>query len=710
MTWLRKIWLPLLCAAAALLVVLTQPVALQILRNAQFDQFQRWQPRTYVDNGVVIVDLDDESLRRLGQWPWPRTQLAALVDALRAHGAGVIALDALLVEPDRTSPRLVSAQWDLAPAVRQVVDALPDHDAVLAQSLAKGVVVLGMVLVQGTDKTAPALPATLPYRVMEMGERSSVYLHRFDSATLPLPQLLHASSGLGALNFVADADGVVRRVPLVFSVGQKVIPSLVAETLRVAQGAQNYVIKGADRSGAGLQELRIGKITVPTTAEGEMWVHYTPNVPARFEPAWKVLAGAVPPQRVAGKLVLVGSSAQGLMDMRVSPLGEVMPGVTAHAQALEQILAGQTLLRPSWATGLEALLAVLGCLAIGLVATAARAAISAVFSFTLVALALGLAWWAFSSQHLLISVLNPVVGMMFTFLLCSVVHHLATEREQRWIRQAFSRYVSPNRVEHLVSHPEQLELGGKRQECSFIFTDLAGFTTMMEAMDPAPAVAVLNAYLDRMIAIAFAHGGTLDRIMGDAVAIVFSAPIPQSDHRQRALDCALAMDAFASVYATDVQSTQGIAFGHTRIGVHTGEVIVGNFGGSTMFDYRALGDAVNTASRLEGVNKHLGTRMCVSADTLAGCQDTPARPVGQLVLKGKTQSLQVFEPMAAQTMGYAPLTEYEDAYAAMEAQSPTAPPAFSKLAQRFPQDPLVNLHAQRLQSGALGTRIVLQDK
>ena len=590
MTWLRKIWLPLRCAAAALLVVLTQPVALQILRNAQFDQFQRWQPRTYVDNGVVIVDLDDESLRRLGQWPWPRTQLAALVDALRAHGAGVIALDALLVEPDRTSPRLVSAQWDLAPAVRQVVDALPDHDAVLAQSLAKGVVVLGMVLVQGTDKTAPALPATLPYRVMEMGERSSVYLHRFDSATLPLPQLLHASSGLGALNFVADADGVVRRVPLVFSVGQKVIPSLVAETLRVAQGAQNYVIKGADRSGAGLQELRIGKMTVPTTAEGEMWVHYSPNVPARLEPAWKVLAGAVPPQRVAGKLVLVGSSAQGLMDMLVSPLGEVMPGVTAHAQALEQILAGQTLLRPSWATGLEALLAVLGCLAIGLVATAARAAISAVFSFTLVALALGLAWWAFSSQHLLISVLNPVVGMMFTFLLCSVVHHLATEREQRWIRQAFSRYVSPNRVEHLVSHPEQLELGGKRQECSFIFTDLAGFTTMMEAMDPAPAVAVLNAYLDR--------------IMGDAVAIVFSAPIPQSDHRQRALDCALAMDAFASVYATDVQSTQGIAFGHTRIGVHTGEVIVGNFGGSTMFDYRALGDAVNTASRLEGVNKH----------------------------------------------------------------------------------------------------------
>lgn len=711
MPWLlRKVWLPLLCTAAALLVVLVQPVALQALRNAQFDQFQRWQPRPYVDNGVVIVDLDDASLRKLGQWPWPRTQVAALVDALHAQGAGAIALDVLLVEPDRTSPRLASAQWALSPGVRRAVEALPDHDAVLAQSLANSGVVLGMALVQGADKTARALPATLPYRVMQMGEDSRVRLHVFNGATLPLPQLLHASSGLGALNFVADADGVVRRVPLVFSVGQTVAPTLVAETLRVAQGAQNYLLKGAGHSGAGLQELRIGNIAVPTTAEGEMWVHYSPNVPQRFEPAWKVLAGEVDSQRIAGKLVLVGSSAQGLMDMRVNPLGEVMPGVAIHAQALEQILAGQTLQRPSWATGLEALVAVLGCLAIGLVATTARAAISAVFSLTLVALALGLAWWAFSSQHLLISVLEPVVGMMLTFLVCSVLQHLVTERDQRWIRQAFSRYVSPNRVEHLVNHPEQLELGGKRQECSFIFTDLAGFTTMMEAMDPGPAVAVLNAYLDRMIAIAFEHGGTLDRIMGDAVAIVFSAPIPQSDHRQRALDCALAMDAFASKYANHVQSTQGIAFGHTRIGVHTGDVIVGNFGGSTMFDYRALGDAVNTASRLEGVNKHLGTRMCVSAETLAGCHGTPVRPVGQLVLKGKTQSLQVFEPLAAQASGYAPLTEYEEAYVAMEQHAATALDAFTRLSQRFPQDPLVRLHAQRLQKGERGSRIVLQDK
>lgn len=713
MGWLRRAWLPLLCAAVALVSVLTQPVALQVLRNAQFDQFQRWQPRPYVDAGVVVVDVDDESLRRQGQWPWPRTRVAQLLDALRAQGAIVVAMDVLLVEPDRTSPQRVAAQWPLAPSVRQALDALPDHDQVLAHSLGNGGVVLGMALEQASASTASglqALPGTLPYRVMQMGESAQQRLHAFDGATLPLPPLLEAASGVGALNFIADSDGVVRRVPLLFAVGNQVAPSLVAELLRVAQGGHNYLLKAVAAPGVGLQELRIGPLAVPTTAEGEMWVHYSTEVPARLEPAWKVLEGASAPQRFADKLVLVGASAQGLMDLRVNPMGQVMPGVLAHAQALEQILTAETLQRPAWAQGLEALVVVLGCLCLGLVATTTRAAVSASGALALVgATGLG-AWWAFSHEHLLLNALEPMVWMALTYLLCGGLHHLATEREQRWIRQAFSRYVSPNRVEHLVQHHDQLELGGKRQECSFIFTDLAGFTTMMEAMDATRAVALLNAYLDRMIAIGFEHGGTLDRIMGDAVAIVFSAPLEQADHRQRAVHCALAMDAFASAYARQVQSEQGIPFGHTRIGVHTGEVIVGNFGGSTMFDYRALGDAVNTASRLEAVNKHLGTRLCVSKATLSACPEVPARPVAHLVLKGKKRALEVWEPVAAQMDACAPADEYRAAYDAVENQEPGALPALERLALQYPHDPLVALHLQRLQRGERGVQIVLLEK
>lgn len=325
-------------------------------------------------------------------------------------------------------------------------------------------------------------------------------------------------------------------------------------------------------------------------------------------------------------------------------------------------------------------------------------------------LAGGGAWWAFSREHLLLDALGPMLWVLFTFLLCSVQRHRATERQQRWIRDAFSRYISPNRVQYLVEHSEQLALGGQRQECSFIFTDLADFTSMMESLDPAHAVQLLNAYLDRMVAIAFAHGGTLDRFMGDAVAVVFSAPLPQADHRARALRCALDMDAFADDYARTVRAQQGIALGHTRIGVHSGEVIVGNFGGSALFDYRALGDAVNTAARLEGANKHLGTRLCVSAATLEGCPEVTARPVARLVLKGKSQSLEVWEPLAAQAPGCAPLEDYLAAYRAMESLQADALVTWVALAQRYAHDPLVALHWQRLQRGESGVQVVLDEK
>lgn len=299
-----------------------------------------------------------------------------------------------------------------------------------------------------------------------------------------------------------------------------------------------------------------------------------------------------------------------------------------------------------------------------------------------------------------------------TFVLGSLIHHFLSERESRWIKGVFSRYVSPNRVDYLVKHPEAMSLGGKRQECSFVFTDLADFTRLMESIDPAEAVTMLNTYLDQMIAIAFRYEGTLDRIVGDAVVIMFSAPVPQADYKERALNCALEMDAFASVYAKDLRE-QGIGFGKTRIGIHSGEVIVGNFGGSTMFDYRALGDPVNTASRLESVNKLLGTEICVSEAILAGCPNAAMRPVGRLVLKGKTEAIRVFEPITAdREKKHAPLASYLEAYQQMVTAEghDAASRMFATLASLYPGDPLVVLHNNRLKRGDQGDLMVMSEK
>lgn len=706
--------LVLLLALGAMVLWLFNPIPVQNLRLAQFDQFQRWAPRPYTAQPVRIVDIDEASLKAFGQWPWPRTRIAELVEQLHKAGAAAIAFDVLLVEPDRTSPVSMAQLWH-DPQVSALLRRLPDHDQVLARALQDKNAVLGSSLsASGADGTAarPADTTAKPYRVIASGAASPErWLHGFDSVVWPLPALRAPAAGLGALNFATDADGVVRRVPLLLRLGDEIVPTLSAEALRVAQGARNHLLRSTD---AGVQDVRIGALTVPTNSRGEVWLHYTPDEPARYVPAADVLQGRVDPARLDGHIVLIGSSAAGLMDLRFNPMGQIMPGVQAHALALEQVLSGHFLQRPAWASGAEAVTMVLGALLVGLIALGAPAIWATAATAVVLAGVLGGTWYAFVNEQLLLDAINPSIAIMLSFGLASGMHHLVSEREQRWVREAFSRYVSPNRVNYLVEHPEQLQLGGHRQECSFVFTDLADFTGMMESGDPARAVALLNDYLDAMLAIVFRHEGTLDRIVGDAVAVLFSAPVQQEDYRQRALNCALEMHTFASGFAAKLQA-QGMPWGQTRIGVHCGEVIVGNFGGKTLFDYRALGDPINTASRLEAVNKHLGTTVCISRAILDGCADVPARFVGRLVLKGKSQALPVYEPVATTDADQCAPTELYEAAIGLLRPGPGQDPAaalerFKDLSGRYPRDPLVALHLQRLQRGAGDDQIVMSEK
>jgi adenylate cyclase len=708
--------LPVVVVLAGLALLLLDPVPMLTLRYLLFDQYQRWQPRAYTEAPVRIIDIDDASLARHGQWPWPRTRLAELVDRLSAAGVAAIGFDMMFPEADRSSPSIAAATWPLSAGLRTELGKLPDHDQMFAEHLAKADVVLGLSVEAVTPGPPPQVDLARPYRYIYSGVPAGNALHQFNAAVSSLPVLQKAAKGHGAMTFISDNDGVVRRVPMIVAVGGTPTATLTAETLRVGQGARNYIVKAAEGRDTGLAEIRIGDYVVPTNNRGELWLHYSAPRAERYIPAWRVLAGGLPDALLQGRLVLIGTSAKGLLDMRLNPLGRVMPGVEAHAQALEQILTGHFLRRPAWARAAEAIVLACGGLALGWLAWRTRALLGAALTLATLALVLWGGWYAYSRHGLLLDSLTPALVMTLAFVLGSLAHHMISERRQRWIKQAFSRYVSPNLVEHLVGQPDQLELGGKRQECSFVFTDLAGYTSLMESIDPAEAVCLLNTYLDGMIAIAFRHHGTLDRIVGDAVAIMFSAPVAQPDHKARALACAMEMDAYASGYAADLQA-RGIGFGQTRIGVHSGEVIVGNFGGSTIFDYRALGDPVNTAARLESVNKHLGTQVCVSEATLAGCPDAETRPVGRLVLKGKHQAISVFEPISAANRElYAPIDDYRAAYACL-ALDPTgtglADPAlmrFRDLAGAYPADPLVALHLRRIEAGEHGDLIVMSEK
>ncbi len=709
---LAPLSLPLVVLVVGVAAHLAKPGFMITLRNAAFDVYQQWSPREYQPAPVRILDIDDESLERLGQWPWPRNQLATVVTKLQTMGAAAIVFDIVFAEPDRTSPSRIYQRLSELSAVPDLKGKLPDHDQIFASALSNGATVTGFALV---NHPTPRLPVVKPGFALA-GDDPRLFLPGHAGSVTTLPEFEAVAVGNGALNFLPDRDGVVRQVPLLLRVGDTLYPGLTAEALRVALGAPSYLVKASGASAklsfgaqTGINSVRVGKIPVSTDAQGQVWVNYSMPVPERYIPAWKLVVGGVSQADIKGFIIIIGSSAAGLQDTRFNALGQVIPGVEIHAQAIEQILQGTYLTRPDWATGAELLFMVTMAMVLIPLISGLGALWSAVIGAGAAAVACVVSWYVFVNAQMLFDPLSPLLTNLGVYLVSSVLSHFRTERQQRWIREAFSSYVSPNLVWHLIENPDQLSLGGERRECTFVFTDLADFTSLVEKSEPELVVSLLNEYLDEMVRIAFQHDGTLDKIVGDAVTVIFSAPIVQADHAARGVACALAMDTFAQAFARTKRDA-GISLGTTRIGVNSGTVIIGNFGGETVFDYTAHGDAINTAARMESVNKYLGTRVCVSAATASGCPDFIGRPVGTLVLKGKTQGIEAFEPLTTTQVQSPAITAYREAFDLLKRKDPGAKAAFAAAALTYPGDPLAALHLNRLQSGETGTTIVMAEK
>ena len=415
-------FVPLLAIAMGFAAYLWNPLPLQILRNAVFDQFQRWHPRIYSEAPVRIIDIDDESLRRLGQWPWPRNQIAELVAKLQDARAAAIAFDVIFAEPDRTSPKAMLDLWQAPASLRRQVEQLPDHDQLLTRAIARGGVIVGFAVErQGHSAVLPEIKA----RYINIGEAPQPYVAEFASAITSLPQFEAAAAGNGSLTFIPDADGVIRKVPLLVREGDTLLPSLVAEALRIAQGAHNFTVRTVSEKGVGIAEVRIGNLLLPTTPEGEVMINYTRPVTVRYIPAWKIFADAVKAEDLAGRILLVGTSAQGLMDLHFSPMGGVIPGVEAHAQMLEQVLTGGALQRPSWAGAIEALIIVCAGLLVGAVALSTGALASLLILCTLLAMLWAGAWQAFILRGLQLDPLIPSLALIASYGLSSIVRHLS---------------------------------------------------------------------------------------------------------------------------------------------------------------------------------------------------------------------------------------------------------------------------------------------
>jgi len=693
----------LLSLAPGLVLLWLQPTAVWDLRNVLFDSYQRWMPRAPEPAPVHVIDIDDESLARLGQWPWPRTRLAALVRQLGEHGAAAIALDVVFPEPDRLSPAVLAQSW---PELRDVVaaGALRDFDREFAATLAEWPVVGGIALTDGGSGEPPTVHATFA----EIGPDPRSAVSAFTHVVSNIPILERSLEGVGSFSVPLPGDARLRRLPLLQRVGEQLVPALALEALRVALGVGTIAVR-SDRDWRGrvrLRELRVADVRVPVSDQGELWLHFAPPGASARTSAWRLLQDDEAQQpalqsRIRGQLILVGASATALGDFTATPARSAEAAVLVHAQALEQMTLGHFLSRPDWAPAFETLALVLigGC-AVWLVPrfgvlVGFGSALALVLTLTLAG------GFAFASERQLLDTLGPVVLSAPAFVIAGLGIYLRAERERARVRRAFSQYLAPDMVRVLARDPAQLRLGGESREMTFLFSDVADFTALSEQLPAETLVGLVNAYLDGACKLVIAHGGTIDKIVGDAIHVLFNAPLPQPDHAQRAVTCALALDAFGRQFAAARQGV-GVAMGLTRIGVNTGWAVVGNFGGSARFDYTAHGDAVNTAARLETANKVLGTTICVAASTAERCPQQPFRPVGQLLLRGKTRAVAVFEPVSHLDARLAPPGAYLEAFDATRAGSPDSASCWQALSDRYPEDGLVAFQARRVADGALG--------
>jgi class 3 adenylate cyclase len=318
-------------------------------------------------------------------------------------------------------------------------------------------------------------------------------------------------------------------------------------------------------------------------------------------------------------------------------------------------------------------------------------------------------FYLFAYGNVLLGVLAPSSAMIVSFWGTDLLAGREARKQRQFIRNAFSDYVSPKVVDALIADPSRLSLGGERRDMSYLFTDVAHFTTMAEKMDSKDLARVLNDYFEGVTSIVLRYEGMIDKFIGDAVFAIFNAPIDLSDYQESAVRCALDIDAFCEDYRRALNA-QGIDFGLTRIGVHTGPAVVGNFGSSKRKSYTAQGDAVNIASRLEGLNKYIGTHICASGETRSACHGVIFRPIGSVILKGREQAIEVWEPLRNGAMTQSQLDRYNAAFALLLERSDEALVRFEALAAELPEDPCVRFHLQRLRDGVRGTELTMSEK
>jgi adenylate cyclase len=533
--------------------------------------------------------------------------------------------------------------------LRQEIEKLPSNDQVFAEAIGTAPVVLGFIAApQGTS--FPETKAGFAHG----GDDPKLFAPYYPGAAASLKELQDQAQGAGSLNWIPDHDQIIRRMPMVIRVGDTLYPSFAADMLRLAQGASTYMVKSSGASGekafgekTGIVKIRVGDLEIPTEADGQMWIRFTPEAKERYLPAWKVLNGEIGREELEGRILLIGTSAAGLLDLRATPLDASVPGVSLHAQAIEQILQGSFLQRPDFATAAELLYILVIGLLIAFLIYRMGALGSAGLGGAAVAAVIGISWYAFDAFGWLVDPIYPAVALTAIYLVGTLVVFLRTERERNRVRHAFSHYMAPALVERLANDPARLKLGGETRDMTLLFSDVRGFTGISEGLDAEELTRFLNSLFTPLSNIILEEQGTIDKFMGDAVMAFWNAPLDDSLHPSHACSAALRMmremETLNERWREEAEA-KGRPFKPVQLGIglNTGICCVGNLGSETRFDYSVIGDNVNVASRLEGQSKTYDVGTVVGESTTARAPDFAFLELDLLKVKGKTEATRAF--------------------------------------------------------------------
>ena len=637
----------LLTMACAFLSI-HEPLLLQFLNNKIHDIYLTTSHNTKTTGMVAVVDIDEQSLERLGQWPWPRYRMALLLERLTAMNPRAVALDIIFAEPDRTSLRVVrdhmarDLQYQLP--LQGVPPALLDNDRLFAGSLSRSPAILSFFLRQKHDdatEPAPSLaPLSLPVIRKPGAPAAAKMLLHSSAMTAPLDLFQKAARTSGFTNTIPDADGMLRRTPLLMATGEKIYPSLALAAVHLALGSPPLALR---MSSGGVESLKIGPATIPLDRNGRIIVHY--RGPQRVFPylsAVDILEGRVLPQEIAGKIIFIGSSAAGLKDIRATPFDPVYPGMEAQATVADTILAGDFIQRPDWAPGLELSLVLLS----GVLATITITLVSARWTLPVTAMAMALFWfggmWALQQYRFTLSPLVPVITVGLIFSGITVLKFWMEEKEKRFLRSAFSRYVPDTVVQKLTADPKGLSLAGEEKFMTILFSDIRGFTSLSETLAPSDVTEILRLYFTPMTRTILAHQGTIDKFIGDALMAFWNAPLDVDGHQRLGIQAAMAMQQELARLNPEIKKKFGITLA-AGIGLHAGTVRVGNMGSDDLFDYTVIGDEVNLTSRLEGLSKFYGVFLVTSDVLIPYCPEgVVPQELDTVLVKGKEKPVTIF--------------------------------------------------------------------